>query len=248
MHRKCQRLVLILAIGLGACQSTLHVDVRFEDGLGLRGGEAVRLDQTKVGRVDAVTGDADGVVVSLALASQQVAELRSGAAAMIIQEEGKRYVQLFNSGTGGRVTGGETLLGLNSAIEYLAWTASDAIDRTHAGLSIAAQTLHEYLASDEWQQRKQEMEQDLSRLGESLRELGESAERDFEELTRQLEKESERAAEHYQALASELAKAIAELNRRGQEELAESLDRLLQELDGLLKRRSLPEEKSQQRT
>ncbi|MDH3279980.1 MAG: MlaD family protein, partial [Gammaproteobacteria bacterium] len=191
-----QTLLLGAAIGLAACQSSLRTNVAFEDGLGLKSGDAVRLDQHAVGQVESVVEADDGVVVTLVLTTQQVSQLRSGAAAMIMHEEGTRYVQLFNALTGDPIADGQTLLGLNSAIEYLAWVAGDAIDRTNASLTLAAQSLNEYLESEEWQNRKREMESDLGRLSESLHELGARAQRDFSELTEQIEKESERAAEH----------------------------------------------------
>ncbi|MDH3640380.1 MAG: MlaD family protein [Gammaproteobacteria bacterium] len=248
MRKRIRIFVLVMTVGLAACQSNLRVDVPFEDALGLHSGDAVYLEQKVVGRVESMTRGDNGVIVTLLLDPKQISELRSGAAAMIMHDDGKRYVQLFNSVTGDPLAGGLTLLGLNSAIEYLAWVAGDAIDRTNESLTLAAQSLHEYLESEAWQQRKQEMERDLSRLGESLRELGEQAQQDFGELTEELEKESERAAEHYQTLADELAKAIVELNRRGQGQLADSLHRLLRELDSMLKRSVQPEENNQRRT
>lgn len=242
MRLSAHFMISVLLLGISGCQSNVRVEVPFRDAAGLTSDASVYLEQTEVGRVEAITEVPSGVRVTLGLTAEGAKSIRANAAAMIMHRDGERYVQIFNSGTGDPIGSGQTLNGLDTAVDYLAWQAGDAVDRTGAGLAAAANSLHEYLESDAWKNRKQEMQQELERLDRSFDELGEQAQRDFQDFAEQLERESEQAMERYEALSEELQQAIIELNRRGQKELAESLRLLLDDLKALLDRYAPTEE------
>ncbi len=250
MLRTMNKFIGLALIGLVACQSGVRVQVPFEATVGLKTGDPVVVGDAVAGRVESIgrTDDTAGsVTVTLVLDAARAADLRSGAAAMIVRREDRRQVHLFNSPAGERLQGGETLTGLNSGLEYLSWALEDTVAHTHSTLTLAAQSLHDYLETEQWAQTKREVAAELERLAGTLETLGHEAQRDFSRFTEELEKESERAAEHYRALSEDLAAAITELHGRGQEQLAESLSRLLQELEAVLRDRLLAEPKDQRR-
>ncbi|MFZ0488588.1 MAG: MlaD family protein [Arenicellales bacterium] len=228
-------LAAAVAVFLSACARELHVSATFNNSSGLATGVPVYLDDAKVGEISGLTRTGATVRARLALDPDLVAALRSGSAALLTTRGGHTVIELYNYRPGGDpLKDDAVLVGLNNSLEYAAWQAGESIDTGTKSMNDLAKTVHDYFQSDEWEQKKNEMNRQFDDLKQQLGRSYDDTNKAYQKFLGDLESQSEearkQARESYAQLARRLKEQIEHLKQQGNEKLVEPLQRLLDEL------------------
>lgn len=239
-------LALLLAVGaavaLSACGRELHVSATFENSARLAAGVPVYLDDAKVGEISGLTRTGATVRAKMTLDPGQVAALRSGSAALLTSRDGHTVIELYNYRPGGEtLQEGAVLVGLNSSLEYAAWQAGESFDTGTQTMSNMARSVQNYFQSDEWRQKKENMNRELENLKQQLGQSYDDTNKAYQEFLEDLESQSkearERARESYAEVTRRLKAQIDRLKQQGNEKVVEPLQRLLDDLSRAMEKK-----------
>ena len=237
----------LLAVLLSACSRDISVSVTFEGAGPLKTGAPVYFNDVQIGEVADSTITGDLMKADLSLDPELAAGLKSGSAALLGARDGQPVVTLYNYRPGREPlqSGGE-LIGLNDPLELAAWRTGEALDTGSQSMEEVTRSMTEYFESEEWQQRKEEMNRRMEALQSELGRTYEETNRAYNEFLEDLESQSEaareRAQESYSRLTERLRQDIARLKEQGNEELVEPLMRLLEDLSRAMEKK--PEQES----
>lgn len=224
---------------LMACSQSVTLKVPFKSTDNVSSGTAVVLEGQKIGKVVAVKNSDAGNQVHLVLNPEAIKQLRSNAAAMVVESETDRHVELFNSATGELgVKDGDELLAIDSGLQLALWQAGEVIDATNSTTDELVGSLNDYLTSDQWQQRKQDMNKDFEDLKQTTEEGLATIGKELTDLLGNLDLESKDTgkvlAEGVGKIARELENKLKELNDKGKLGFADKLKDFLVELDAAM--------------
>jgi len=227
-------LLLLTPLLLPGCSRDVMVSTVLEDSAGLRPGDKVYLESGEVGFVDSieVTEQTPGFTIDIGLYPQH-AELIQEDAVAYVPPEGPPMLRLLNpSEPAAPVAPGDRLKGL-TPLELAIWQVSDAAGRASSLVEALALRIDHYFDSEDWEQTRAEIDDEISGLATSSRT---TAERVAEELQALVESLTEQAADSASELSEEVARIEAEIARlqaEGHEELADSLRRLLDSIEDM---------------
>ncbi len=125
--------------------------------------------------------------------------------------------------------------------------ASDVVEVLGGAVQQISRSLEQYLASEDWRQRKGRISEQLAALGEeadrSVRELSEGLSRLVTELETGARQDLDRQRGEVRALAEELRVDLERAQKEGRAALAEALRALQAELGALEQQLEPPEER-----
>lgn len=228
-------MIISLVTGIYACSQQTDLSVSFDTPQKLSEGAKVYLDGQAVGEVSKISNTNEAMVVTLDLEPESIKHLRSGSAAIVNSKNGEQIVEIYNYRSGKEVLkAGDQLIGLNNLLEYAAWQAGEAIDAGKQSAESALGSVSEYFNSDEWQQQKQKMNDQMAKLQQDLGQAFEESRQAIDQLLQDLEAGSDQAREEtkksYEELSAQLKTEIERLRKQGKEQLIDPLKQLLDEL------------------
>ena len=166
LHRLFRTLFLLsFAALLFACGSDgVRVVTDFSNTQDIEEGTIVYFDDREVGEVVDAKKRGDGLFVTLEL-DQEATEFVSSDAAVVVnrlKQGGPLEIYNPNNSSGGYVEAGDTLQGLDSMIQLGAWLVGDAIQLGSGSLTSYVTSFQNYLGSNEFQQDKASVQQQLN--------------------------------------------------------------------------------------
>ena len=226
----------IAVLILISCSQVVTLKVPFKSVDDIKSGTAVIYKGEKIGKVVAVKRRDTGNEVHLALKFDAITELHSSAAAMVVQGKAGKHVELFNSVTGeAGVKDGDELLAIDSGLQLGLWQAGEVIDAINSNTDDLVGSLNEYLESEQWHQRKKEMNKDIENLMQTTEEGLTTIGKELTGLLGKLDLESKDTGkmlvEGVANIAREMESKLKELNEQGKLGFAEKLKEFLAELD-----------------
>lgn len=239
--------VALSALLLTACSEQMGVSVTFEDAVPLEAGTPVYFNNIEVGEVTDSTITGELMKVELSLDPELVAGLNSGSAALLAEQDGQRAIMLYNYRPGKEpIHADGELIGLNDSLELAAWRTGEALDTGKESVDEMTRSVTAYFESEEWQRKKEQMNQRMEDLKSELGETYERTNRAYQEFMSDLESQSEaareRAEKSYAELSEKLREDIARLKAEGNEKLVEPLLKLLEDLSRAMEKK--PEQES----
>ena len=243
--------VLVLALSCIGCVKGPNVSVLFDADVTVTKGSQVHYQEEVIGKINRVAKEDKGTRVYLALDSEKLKELKKGSAVLLVKHNEKINVELYNYRAGREpLSDGDELVALHNTMEYMAWQTGETVDFTQDALSDMTASLQDFLQSEEWVKQKQEMQENLERLGSDVQIAISEMQEEYVEILKQLETQSkqstEQAEKRYKELTTTLHQQIEELLRNGEDVLADVLQQFLDSLERLMQRYS--ELQKQQKT
>jgi ABC-type transporter Mla subunit MlaD len=228
-------------VALSACTQTVDVSVSFPETRGLGEGDQVVFQGKKIGEVASVTPSDSGVTVRLALESEPSRAIQSNAAA-IVAETDPRTVEVLNPpATGEAVTDGTTLEGLGTPLELALWRAGTTVGAAGQGLvDQLNETFDRYFDSTQWEQTKADIHAQLDAVSDQSATAIEGASTGLKAFLAELETESTELIADAEENLAELQQKIETFQQEGQAQLAESLRRILEQLESAVSEQSPP--------
>ena len=232
--RKIVNTILITGL-LTACGSSTDVITTLHNPANLAEGTMVYLGGDLAGEVVDIVYDGQSATIRIELAGDHFS--RVDRSAIVVQNTMKDGypLEIHNSNTPlGMVENGVELRGLDSMLQFGAWSIGDAIS---VGSETAANYLvqmQDYLESQDWEHQKQEIREQIRSAGDSAtkavndvsKELNETVEK-LRELEAEAVATSERLGEQ---LGQDLTDILGEFRDSG-EALASELEKLAAQLD-----------------
>lgn len=225
---------LLLVAVVSGCEILnpgLKVNVELGDARGIRSGAAVQFNGVSVGEVKSVDPTTDGVVLTLKLDREHAQSIQTNAAAMI-ETDAEPYLHIENShAAADPIADGAMLLGIDSSLEYTAWKAGSLLDAAQQNVRHTSSAAKEYFAGPEWQATKQDMQNSIDNLQQRSGEAADKIEPSLRVLLDNLESGSDAAAEQSRQHYDTLKRQLAQWQQQGNEELAEMLRNMLEQLE-----------------
>ena len=227
---RCLALVPLLL--LSACSRDITVTTVLEDPDGLLPGDKVYLDSREVGSIDGIeiAELTPGFMIEIGLNPAPAVLVQKNAVAYVPPEGPPRLVIVNPTETAEPVGSGDRLKGL-TPLELAFWQVSDVAGWVSSLMETLAVRIDSYFASEDWQQTRAEIDEEIADLAESS---SATAERVAEELQALVESMTETAAGSASELNADIARIEADIVRleiQGHEELASLLHRLLEQIE-----------------
>jgi ABC-type transporter Mla subunit MlaD len=227
-----RHLPLILLCLLSACSRDVTVSTVLAETGGIRPGDVVYLESLAVGVVDSiqVAEQTPGFTVGISLSPEHAELIRKNAVAYVPLTSPPRLKLLNPTEVAPAVLPGDRLKGL-SPLEVAVWQAGDAATAAGELAESFARQIDAYFESEEWERARAQFELQIEALAA---ESHGAAERSFEALEELMASIAGAAAESADRLnedVSAIEESIAELEAHGQEKLAASLRRLLEQIE-----------------
>ncbi len=222
--------------------NSIEIGAEFGNGKGLESGAKTMFNGVTVGKVKSVTSQENGVSVILSIGKDNASAIQKNAAA-IINTDGSAFVEILNpAGSGETIAEGAMLYGLNSKLELAAWQTGVTFGSAAQMLEQVVQSVQGYFASDEWEQSKTDLREQLAELEkqsqQSMQGMAEDIAREIDAAVKELESRSARASEKAKEHMDELEKQAQEFQNNGQADLAETLQRILEQLEAAMQNQS----------
>ena len=218
---------------LSGCNlSGVEASSTLSNGNDIEAGTAIYFDDQIVGKVTAVSANADGAQLSLRFDAQAAKSISANSALLRNSMKEGAPLEIINRGSAETdpLQAGQKIQGLDSVLELGAWMVGDAIRIGGNTVSQYVEAFSEYLEGDEFQQDKAKVQQQINSAQVAAKEALKQVETDVNQAMREAARQEEIAAEAIDQLGDELAPLIAELSKSGSELLTE-LDRLARELE-----------------
>jgi len=225
--------IIALLLLLSAC-GTSGVDIRakFSDTKNIKEGAPVYFDGHQIGEVEDISGHEDGMMVLFDVKKEAAAKISQDAAVVVNSVKPGAPLEIYNpaGALGKSLESGQTIKGMDSMMELMAWSVGDAISEGGKELKSLVTGFTEYLKGDEFQRDKAEIQQQMKAAGDAAGEAMKSAERDFSEALSNLAVVEEQAAEAVEQLGKELSPVVVELIKNGAE-FSQELEKFAQRLE-----------------
>ncbi len=226
--------------------NSIDVGVEFRHGKGLEPGTKVMFNGVAVGKVASIQANENSIDATLSLDADKSSAIQENAAA-VINSEDMTYVEIINpAGTGVTIAEGATLYGLNSQLELAAWKTGVTFGAAAQMLEQVAESVTSYFESSEWEQTKADLQKQLTTLEQqsqqAMQGIAEDVAKEIDEAVKELESRSARATENAQKHFEELEKQLQEFESKGQTDLAETLQRILEQLQAAMQNQAAQQE------
>lgn len=238
---------VLAAVLLAACARDMNLTATFAAPAGLAAGAVVYLGAEKAGEVSRLTTSGDMTKAEISVDPDLTGLLRTGTAALLTIRDGRTVIELYNYRPGARtLQDGDELVGLNNSLEFAAWQTGEALDSGRQSMEAMSRSIADYFEGDEWRQQRERMNRQMEDLKEELGRAYDDTNDAYRAFMDDLERETgaarERARESYAELARKLRQHIERLEKQGNDNLVEPLQRLLEDLSRAMERK--PEQES----
>lgn len=218
--------------------NTIEISAEFRNGKGLEPGAKVLFNGVTVGKVESLNPHENRVSVTFSIDADKSSAIQKNAAA-VINSENATFVEIINpAGSGETIAEGARLYGLNSHLELAAWQTGVTFGAAAQMLEQVAESVTSYLESDEWEQTKKDLQEQLSILEQQSQQAMQGVVQDIaieiDAAVKELESRSARASENAQKHFEKLEKQFQEFQNKGQTDLTVTLQRILEQLQAAM--------------
>ena len=216
---------------LAACGDKITVNSNFSRTADIEKGQEVFFNDQVIGEVTGVDNQDTQTRVTIELEGKNLEQVDSSAAVVINRLKQGAPLEIYNRNTKtGAVKDGQELKGLNSMFELGAWMVGDAINIGGGTLSGYVAEFQKYLDSDQFEQDKTQVQQQIQQAGEAAKEAIKAVNNDMNKAVEELSDSESEAAKAVEQLGKELAPVVAELGKSGAE-IMQELDKLSENLE-----------------
>ena len=234
--------IILILHGCSMLNNSIEVSAEFRNGKGLESGAKVVFNGVTVGKVKSITPHEKSVSIVLSINADNAGAIQKNAAA-IINTDNNAFVEILNpAGSGETIAEGEVLYGLNSKLELAAWQTGVTFGATAQMLEQVAESVTSYFESSEWEQSKSDLRDQLAELEkqsqQSMQGTADEIAKEIDDAVKELESRSARTSENAKKHLDELEKQAQEFQNKGQADLAETLQRILEQLEAAMQNQS----------
>jgi ABC-type transporter Mla subunit MlaD len=210
------------------------VSTVLDDSGGLRPGDRVYLDSREVGSVTGVTAAAKtpGFTIEFGLYPEHAELVQANAIAYIPLKSPPMVVLENPVEEADPVAPNGRLRGL-SPMEAAVWQANEAADSASEFMAAFARKIDRYFESEDWQETRAEIDAGMEELATESRTAADRIADAFRELVDTLNEAAARGSATLEDEVAGIEHDIAKLKADGHEELAASLQRLLDRIESM---------------
>jgi hypothetical protein len=233
-HLTIRLFLLSSVIVLSACAREVPISTVLEDSGGLRPGDRVYLDSREVGSVSAVvvTEETPGFTVEFGLYPEHAELVQANAIAYVPLRSPPMIVLENPAEKADAVAAGAHLKGL-SPMEAAMWQANDAANSASEFMAAFAEKIESYFESEDWQETRAEIDAGMDELASESRTAADRIADAFRELVDTLNEAAARGSATREDEVAAIEQDIAKLKADGHEDLATSLERLLERIESM---------------
>lgn len=224
---------LLLVSVLTACGSnSVDVMAKFSNTKDIAEGATVYFEDRAIGEVEDVSGHEGGSIVLLGINQDAAAKISDQAAVVVNRVKPGAPIEIYNPAGDiqNSVQDGQTIQGMDSMLELMAWSVGDAINEGSKEFGSLLSGFTEYLKGEDFQHGKAEFQQQMKDAGTAAGNALKSVEKDISEAINNMVAVEEQAAQAVEQLGDELSPLVAEISKSGQD-LAGELERFAEGLE-----------------
>ena len=228
---------LVIMLGLfsvlGACgESGVSVTAKFGNTKDISDGATVYFEGRSVGEVADVSGTDTGSVVKIEINKDAAANISSGAAVVVNRVKPGAPIEIHNP-AGELVESlqaGQTILGIDSMLELMAWSVGDALNEGGKELTSFVKGFTNYVQGDDFQNGKDQFRSQMNEAAGAATKAIKSIEQDIGEAFDDMLASEKEMANAIEELGNELSPMVQEMSKTGTE-LALEMERFAQSLE-----------------
>lgn len=242
LYKSIPLFVILILNGCSMLNNSIEISAEFRNGKGLESGDKILFNGVNIGKVKSITPLENRVTVVLSINKDNVGTIQKNAAASINTDNGV-FIEILNpAGSGETIAEGSMLYGLNSKLELAAWQTGVTFGSATQLLEQVAQSVQGYFESNEWEQSKSDLHDQFAELEkqsqQSMQGIAEEISKEIDDAVKELESRSARASENAKKHLEELEKRAQDFQNKGQADLAETLQRILEQLEAAMQNQS----------
>jgi len=200
--------VLSASLILSACGSnSVTVSTSFSNTQDIQQGTEIYLDGAVIGQVSDVELEGSGATVELSLDAETAKTLGSASAIVVNRLKQGAPLELINRSAADEslLQDGQSIKGLDSMLQLGTWMLGDAIQLGAGTASQYVESFQEYMNSDEFDQDKKAIQQQIDNAKEAAQDAMKSVEQELQKAAKDLQHTELEAAKTIQQLGDELA-------------------------------------------
>ena len=226
-------LALVLLSGVSACGTNgVEVTTEFRSASTVQEGTKIYYEQRKVGEVIEVLQQASGSLITMIIDTDAAATIDSQAAIVVNRIKPGAPLEIHASGLPHKLglQQGQSLRGLNSMLELVAWSLGDALQVGSGELAGYVDSFQDYLQGQEFQQDRALVEAGVEEMALIASDTMKTVEQDLAAAMSEMSVSQEELAVAIQELGDELSPIAEEMAKSGTDLMAE-LQKFSQGLD-----------------
>ena len=227
-------ILLTFVIGsLVACSGNgINVTAEFDNTQDIKEGTKVFFDGKKIGEVSDVVKRDNGSIVELELNANTVQLLGSNSAVVVNRLKSGAPLELYGRAAENdeMIQDGQKIEGLDSMFQLGAWMVGDVIDAGTGSISKYVGAFQKYLGSDEFEDNKAVVQEQLTDLTETATAVVKDMEQEVTSAINELSINEEKIAETIEQLGDELSPVVGEVARNGSQ-LVQQLEKFIANIE-----------------
>jgi len=224
---------LFIVLCLFACSgSDVEVTAQFENTQDIKKGATVYYEGAEIGHVSGVSLKGDGSIISLDVKASAVKHLAEKSAIVVNRLKKGAPLELYSRVIvdGEKLQAGQEIEGLDSMFQLGAWMVGDVIQTGSDSLSKYVGSFQQYLNSQEFEQRKTQLQKEITDITESAAGAVKSVEQEMSAAIDEFSINEEQMAETIEQLGEELLPVVNDI-ARSSTELANQLEQFISNIE-----------------
>jgi len=224
---------LVVLSVLGACgDSGVSVTAKFANTKDISEGAKVYFEGRSVGEVADVSGTDTGSVVKLEINNEAAGKISSDAAIVVNRVKPGAPIEIHNPASEllEALQAGQTIKGIDSMLELMAWSVGDALNEGGKELKSFVRGFTNYVQGDDFQLGKDEFRSQMNEAAGAAKNAIQSIEQDIGEAFDDMLAAEKEMANAMEELGNELSPMVQGMSKTGTE-LALEMERFAQGLE-----------------
>lgn len=213
-------LFLLIAGSLIACSGNgIHVTAEFSNTQDIKEGAKVYFDGKKIGKVSDVVKRENGSIIELELDAKATKLVDAKSAIVVNRIKSGGPLELYSRSTssGEKLQDGQQIQGLDSMFQLGAWMVGDVIQIGTDSVSKYVGAFQKYLNSEEFEDNKALVQQQISGLTKSASEVVKDVEKEVSNALNDFSINEEKMAKTIEQLGDELSPMVNDAARSSAE-------------------------------
>ena len=213
-------IVLLIVVFLTACGSSdVKVTAKFDNTKDIEEGASVYFEGKSIGEISDVVTRESGSIVELSLEKSVAKKLAAKSAVVVNRLKTGAPIEIYNRVgiSKNKLESGQEIEGLDSMFQLGAWMIGDVVQTGAGSLSKYVGAFQKYLGSNEFEQGKLQVQEQLTGLTESASQAVKSMEKEFNTAINELSINEEQVAQTIEQLGDELSPIVSEVARSSTE-------------------------------
>lgn len=210
--------VMSLLVLLSACgDNHLEVSASFSNAQGIKEGTSVYFEESVVGEVSSVEQQGTGSLVKLGINEKAAETISSNSAVVVNRIKPGAPLEIHVSGVPSDtyLQEGQTIEGLNSMFELVAWSVGDAFQAGTGELAGYVDSFQTYLEGEQFQQDKAKVEEGVKEMADAATEAIKTVEQDLQAAMSEMSVTEEQLVQAIQELSDEMSPLAKEMAKSG---------------------------------